>query len=103
MKKSGNPTRLKDLLSRGAGGLGRVLARASELEALTARVTAALPAAEAEHVVAVSAGEHGLVLTVDSAAWAARLRFMENEVREAVGPDLAPGKFVVRVRPPSDT
>ncbi len=101
MKTPHKATSLKDLLTPGSSGLGRVLARASRLEALTARVAAALPAPEADHVVAVSAGESGLVVTVDSAAWSARLRFMEKEVREAIGSAPAGTAYVVRVRPPA--
>ena len=102
MKTPREAASLKDLLTPGASGLGRVLARAADLEALTARVVAALPAPEAEHVVAVSARDTGLVVTVDSAAWAARLRFMEKEVREAIGHAFAGGQYSVRVRPPAD-
>lgn len=102
MKKSPKAPQLKDLLAAGAGGLAPVLARAARLEALTARVVAALPPDVAGHIIAVSAGQKGLVVTVDSAAWAARLRFMENEVREAAGPDISAEKFVVRVRPPAE-
>lgn len=103
MDKPSKPEKLQDLLGNRSGGLGKVLARAASLEALTDRVAARLPGPEAEHIVAVSADAERLVVTVDSAAWAARLRFMEKEIRAAIG-DCAPsGQLLIRVRAPIES
>lgn len=95
------PAKLKDLLQPGNRDLGRVLARAAELEALTEKVQAALGEPESGHIVAVGTDQESLTVTVDAAAWAARLRFLENEIRAAAGPGMATKKLLVRVRPPA--
>ncbi|NNF50907.1 MAG: DUF721 domain-containing protein [Gammaproteobacteria bacterium] len=101
MSETPKPAKLAELLASGGQNLGRLLARTRDLEALTGKVRAALPAPDADHVVAVSASGHELVVTVDSAAWAARLRFSEPAIRAAVGQSAEDRKLVVRVRQPA--
>ncbi len=99
MSKPAAPRKLADLLARKSARLGQVLERANRLEALTEQVRASLPTPEADHIVAVAITGETLVVTVDSAPWAARLRFAESDLIRAAG-DAARGKrLVVRVRP----
>ena len=101
MNDASKPAKLASLLKPGNHGLGKLLARARDLGALTAQVRNALPEPQGGHVVAVSLGDEELVVTVDAAAWAARLRFSEPEIRAAAGAAATGKKFVVRVRPPA--
>lgn len=93
--------RLGDLLSRDDRALGRVLRRARAIESLTERVRAALPDPAAAHVVSVSPAETRLVVTVDGAAWAARLRFLHEDILRAAGEDGKDLAVAVRVRGPA--
>jgi hypothetical protein len=85
-----DPARLGDLL--GAGRLGRLTKEAERRRALADRVRALLPSEEAEHVVSASMTAEGqLVLVMDSAAWAARVRYRAErlgvtELRVKVSP-----------------
>lgn len=73
------PRQLSDLLQ--SGDIGRLGAEASERRVLAARVREALPAAEAGHVVSAHIDEAGrLVVGMDSAAWAAKLRYSEDSL-----------------------
>ncbi len=101
MSEAPKPEKLEHLLASAGQQLGRVLERARGLEALTDRVRAALPEPDSEHVVAVSLGEEALVVTADSAAWAARLRFAGEAIRAAAGAGATGKKLLVRVRPPA--
>lgn len=77
------PRSLAELLQ--SGDIGKLLAQATERRRLLAEVKASLPVDEAEHVVSASIDGDGLVLGVDSAAWAARLRYRVRELgRDAV-------------------
>lgn len=68
------PRRLGDLLQ--SGDISRLGAEAAARRALAAEVRAALPPAEAEHVVSAHLDDRGrLIVGVDTAAWAARLRY----------------------------
>jgi predicted protein tyrosine phosphatase len=65
----------------GSGNLGSLAAEARRRSALAARVRAALPEAEAAHLVSAGTGADGeLVLVMDSAAWAARVRFSAEKL-----------------------
>ena len=76
-----------------SGDIAKLLAQAAERRRLLTEVKASLPVDEAEHV--VSAGtdaDGGLVLGVDSAAWAARLRYRVRELgRDTVQVRVVPG------------
>ena len=73
------PRSLADLLQ--SGDIAKLLAQAGERRRLVAEVRASLPAEEAEHVVSASTDASGrLVVGVDSAAWAARVRFRVREL-----------------------
>ena len=64
-----------------SGDIAKLLAQATERRRLLAEVKASLPMDEAEHVVSASTdADGGLVLGVDSAAWAARLRYRVREL-----------------------
>lgn len=100
MSNSPKPAKLASLLEAGGDNLGRLLARARDLEALTGQVREGLPEPESGHIVAVSLDAEELVVTVDAAAWAARLRFSETAIRAAAGTAADGKKLVVRVRQP---
>jgi len=101
MPDTPKPAKLAALLESGDHSLGRLLARARDLEALTIKVREALAEPESGHIVAVSLNTEELVVTVDAAAWAARLRFSETAIRAATGPAANGKKLVVRVRQPA--
>jgi hypothetical protein len=68
------PRRLADLLAR--GGVAKLSAEAASRRVLAAEVRSALPETEALHVVSAHVDDEGrLVIGVDTAAWAARLRY----------------------------
>ncbi len=90
MKGSG-PRSLADLLR--TGDIGRLRAEALNRRTLTEEIRARLPAPLATHLTGAHREADGLlVLSVDSAAWAARLRFVADEA--------GLGAVSVRVAPP---
>jgi hypothetical protein len=73
------PRHLGDLLQ--CGDISRLKAEAGERRTLAARVRQVLPEAEASHVVSAHIDEAGrLVVGMDSAAWAARLRYEQDSL-----------------------
>lgn len=78
---SNSPKTLAQLLKSGA--LERLAAGARERRELTARVGAVLPPEEAAHLVLADLDADGrLTLTMDSAAWAARVRYRTQQFGE---------------------
>jgi hypothetical protein len=76
---AGGPRRISDLLQ--FGDIGRLKAEAAARRELAGRVRALLPPQEAEHVVSAHLDAEGrLVVGMDSAAWAARLRYSTREL-----------------------
>jgi hypothetical protein len=73
---------LRPLFSGSDGALARLERGASAAEALAATVRAALPEALRPHVLAANRRGDDLVVIVDSAAWAARVRYAGTRVRE---------------------
>jgi Dna[CI] antecedent, DciA len=70
----GGPRRLADLLT--GDKLSKLSTEAASRRLLAAEVRAALPEAEAGHVVSAHVDDLGrLVIGADTAAWAARLRY----------------------------
>jgi len=65
-------------------GLGPLLAdlerRAAAVLDVTARVRSALPNPEKEHFVSASYREDTLVISMDSAAWSSRVRYMQENL-----------------------
>jgi hypothetical protein len=85
-----SPTKLADLLTKGR--LARLGQEAERRRTTTERVRSALPPDEAEHLVSASTNDAGeLVLVMDSAVWAARVRYR--------GPELGVERLRVRVLP----
>lgn len=73
------PTALGALLD--LGRLGELSHEARERRRFTERIRALLPADEAAHVLTASRGaDGGLVLGMDSAAWASRVRYRQPEI-----------------------
>ena len=93
-------TSVKDLLEKSGSPLAKVSGKAARLEALTNAIRQVLPEPLKWHLVAASEREDTLVLTADSAAWAARMRFHEREVltHHNRKQGRASQKVIVRVR-----
>jgi hypothetical protein len=87
---AGGPRSLADLLH--TGDLGKLRAEAERRRTLTEEVRARLPAGIGLHLTAAHReGDGRLVLSADSAAWAARIRFIAD--------DAGLGTVTVRVAP----
>ena len=69
-----HPTRIGNIVAANSA-LSALLRKARELESLETLVRGWLPPALAPHVRVAALREDTLVLTVDSAAWATRLRY----------------------------
>lgn len=80
-----NPKSIRELLGIGGKRLGALKVRAEERTVVLEHVRAALPPELAQTV--VSAGLEGtrLTLGVAGAVWAARLRYMTDDLRPRVG------------------
>lgn len=73
------PRPLADLLR--TGDISRLRAEAAERRELAVRVRSELPEPEASHVVSAHVDDAGrLVVGMDSAAWAARVRYSRPEL-----------------------
>lgn len=70
----------KPLMSDLGGALATLERRAHEVMSLTAKVQQILP--EGQHVLAAAYHEDTLVITTDSAAWTAQIRFAQEELRQ---------------------
>jgi hypothetical protein len=76
---AGGPRRIGDLLQ--FGDIGRLRAEAAERRELAGQGRAALPSHEAAHIASAHLNTDGqIVVGVDSAAWAARLRYSTQEL-----------------------
>jgi hypothetical protein len=79
LKGPKGPRSLADLLQ--TGDIAKLLSQAAQRRRLVAEVKASLPADEAEHVVSASIDAAGrLLVGVDSAAWAALVRYRVREL-----------------------
>ncbi|MDJ0760234.1 MAG: DciA family protein [Woeseiaceae bacterium] len=75
---------LESLLNPGSDGdLGGIVRKARTLADLTTGLKSALADDLASGIIAVNLREDALVLVCSSSAWASRLRFEEQQVREA--------------------
>lgn len=94
---------LKPLFSGLGQGLKDLALGAAAAEELGAAVRAALPEALAGHVVAAVRRGEDLVVIVDSAAWATRVRYAGPRLRERLREGGRPvnGKLRVRVGRPA--
>jgi hypothetical protein len=95
------PRLLKDLLA--GNDLSRLVERAREAGELDARVRALLPAEMGFHVTGAVLHDDTVVVLVDSAAWACRLRFHGPDLAKNLAPryDGAVKRVRVKVRPPA--
>ena len=96
------PELLKDLLNRD-GGLARIVERAAATDRLSRCVQSALPGEVSPHVVGANLRDRKLVVVVDGAAWAARVRFEAPVIKQALAEtqEVEISRVVVRVRPPA--
>jgi hypothetical protein len=81
--------------------LSQLVQRAREAGELDARVRTLLPEGLGAHVTGAVQHEDTVVILVDSAAWASRIRFHAPELLERLGPrfDGAVTRVRVKVRP----
>lgn len=64
------------------GALGKLEKRANEVMTLTAKVQQTLVGPERQHVIAAAYHADTLVITTDSAAWTAQIRFAQDDLRK---------------------
>ncbi|KPK58263.1 MAG: hypothetical protein AMJ59_15750 [Gammaproteobacteria bacterium SG8_31] len=95
------PVLLKNLLA-GSGGLSGIVERAAATDRLARCVQSALPREVAGHVVGTNVRGDRLVVIVDGAAWAARVRFEAAAIRRLLAElqEIEISRVSVRVRPP---
>jgi hypothetical protein len=95
----GRPKSLKDLLA--GSTLSGIAEQAAATDTLTRRVRALLPAEIAPHVLGANVRDTRLVVFVDSAVWAARVRFEIAALRRGLrdSHELEPSAIWVKVRP----
>ena len=91
---------VKNLLEKSGSPLAKISGKAALLEELTIFIRKALPDPLKNHLIAASEHDSTLVLTADSAAWAARMRFHETEILTHHNRKQGPvsHKVVIRVR-----
>jgi len=96
---AGKPKLLGDLLA--GKSLSSIVERAAETDLLTRRVQAILPPDIAAHVCGANLRDERLVVIVDGAVWAARVRFETPELRTGLrhSHDVEIVGVTVKVRP----
>jgi hypothetical protein len=87
---------LKPLLGELTGPLARLARDAAASQALTGQVRATLPENVRPHVLSAVRRDADLVVIVDSAAWAARVRYASRALGAAI--EAAGGAPVAKVR-----
>jgi len=94
---------LKPLFGTSMDGLEQLARRAAEAGSLATIVRRELPEALGGHVVSATRRGEDLVVIVDSAAWAARVRYAGPVLKQRLGQlgEAVAGKISVRVRRPA--
>jgi len=72
----------KPLISDESGILSNLEQRAKKVMNLTTKVRNALTGPERHHVLAAAYHEDTLIITTDSAAWTAQIRFAQDDLRK---------------------
>ncbi len=91
----GDPKSLSELLA--GGNLGSLAREARRRSALTERVRAVLSADESAHLVSAGLNDAGeLVIVMDSAAWAARVRYHADSLSSVTDGNAAAGSRIRR-------
>lgn len=98
---SSGPRPVKSLLHTVDAELGSIVRHAGHLRRVRDAILTALPPAAAAHVHVATVDTQRLLLHVDSAGWATRLRYAEPAIRHALAQRLRlhVDKMVTRVRP----
>ncbi len=73
---------LQPILINQTGVLSALERRAGQVLTLTGKVKQALPSPERDHVIAAVFHDDTLVITADSAAWTAQIRFAIDDLRK---------------------
>ena len=97
-----NPKLLKDLLAD-TGGLAGIVRRAEATDRLARSVQSAVPAEVSDHILGANLRGDRLVVIVDGAAWAARVRFESATIRRVLADtrEIEVRSVTVQVRPPA--
>jgi hypothetical protein len=90
--------RLKPLSVSLPAAIGKLERQARAASDLAAAVRAKLPEELRPHVLTATRRGDQLVLTVDSAAWATRVRYSGTRLKEALAPAGQPAIAKIRVR-----
>ncbi|MGC3981940.1 MAG: DciA family protein [Steroidobacteraceae bacterium] len=73
---------LKSFSADAGGLLTHLEQRANAVMTLTSKVRKILQGVEGQHVLAAAYHDDNLVITTDSAAWTAQIRFAQDELRQ---------------------
>ena len=94
------PRSIAGLLDDEGSDLGRTVRRAREMESLRRALVSVLPVELDTHVVGLNVSGDTLVVLVDSAAWATRLRHLQDTclsgLKSSLGLDLQRIRVLVR-------
>ena len=78
---TGKPLQLKDLIDGTDSALGTLRKRSAAVEAMTREVRQLVPASLQPHILAASCRGTTLYLVADTPAWAAKLRYLADDIR----------------------
>ena len=97
----GKPRLIKDLLVD-RGGLAGIVDRAAATDRLSRCVQSALPREVSDHILGANLRGENLIIIVDGAVWATRVRFEASTIRRVLfdAQETEVARVLVRVRPP---
>lgn len=78
---TGNLKPLKQLIDGPDSVLGTLIERSAEVEAMTCEVRRLVPESLRPHVLAACRRDATLYVVADTSAWAARLRYLADDIR----------------------
>lgn len=92
------PTSLQVRMAHARGPLGRLIGIVGRQHGLVRRLRAALPAPLDSHCVAIEHQDDTLFLVMESPAWAARTRYMSQDILARMADRLQPCPTILKVR-----
>lgn len=92
------PKNINELFQGGSRRLTDLKSRTEQRSAVLEHVCAALPAKLAEKVLSAGLEQGQLTLGVSGAAWASRLRYATERLREGVGQSMGVEIRIVRIK-----
>lgn len=96
------PRSLDQILQGRSGSLARLVEKARQTDRLSRQVRDIMPKNLADHVIGANFRDDQLVVITDSAAWAARIRYLDQELRTQLEQTtgLRSTRLIVKVRAP---